>query len=173
MWRDMGVRSHQIEFVLTTLQDLNASAQVGHIELMTNSAFARNAGISAAQYDMATLSVSTEVGFQLDSGMSFVLPPPNVFVAPGIGTVPGGLGGLGFLPGAGGQLGEIINSTPLLTINYFYPRMGGGSFSFTDNSRTTIVGTLDLVGTGIDNTSYQARYQANFSGSYIDSIQCD
>lgn len=63
------------------------------------------------------------------------------------------------------------NSTPLLTINYFYPRMGGGSFSFTDNSRTTIVGPLDLVGTEIDNTSYQARYQAHFSGSYIDSVQ--
>jgi hypothetical protein len=172
MWRDAGVTSHPVEFYMSPLQDLNASPQVGYIELMTNSAFARNPGIASAQFDLATVSISNVISFQLDSGMSLQLPPPNILIAPGIGTVPGGLGGLGFLPGAGGELADIINGTPLLSVSYFIPRTGGGYFAFTDSSQTTIVGELNIMGAGVDNTTFQGQYQASFNGSYIGSVQC-
>lgn len=172
MVRDTGVTSHPVEFVLTTFQDLNASAQPGQIELMTNSAFARNAGIASAQFDLATVSVSNVVNFEVDSGMSFQSPPPNVFVAPGVGSVPGGLGGLGFLTGAGGQLGQIINSAPILSVSYLVPRTGGGNLYSPDGAWATIAGELNLVGTSLDNASFQGQYQAVFSGNYVGSVEC-
>lgn len=171
MWRDAGVTSHPIEFVFTTFQDLNASAQVGQIELMTNSAFARNAGIASARFDLATVSVSNVVSFQMDSGMSFQLPPPNVFVATGVGSSPGGLGGLGFLTGAGGELAQFINSAPVLSFSYLIPRNGWGYFYLPDGN--SIAGQLDVIGTPPDNTSLQGQYTASFSGTHVGSAACD
>jgi hypothetical protein len=172
IWRDAGVRTHQVEFLLTTFQDLNAAAQVGQIELMTNSYFARNAGIASAAFDLAAVAVANGVSFEIDSAMSFQLPPPNVFIAPGIGSVSGGLGGLGFLTGAGAELAQLINSAPILSVSYFVPRTGGGYFA-TDSSGYSITGQLNLVGTGPDNVSFQGQYQANFSGNYVGSVQCN
>jgi hypothetical protein len=167
IWRDRGLRSNPIEFMLKTFTDLNVNPQVGQIELLTNSRYAYNAGIASAQIDLAKVSLgNTQTTFTLDSGASLQLPPPNVFVSPGVSSSPGGLGGLGFLTGAGQDLARILNST------YLIPRQGGGSFTFTDTSRATIVGQLDIVGTGVDNMSLQGRYKANFSGNYIGSTTC-
>lgn len=90
---DPGLNGNPRDFVLSTAvgRDLNQFAQLGDIELMTNSAFARNAGIASSRFNLANVAVADATQFALDSGMSFVSPPPNVFVAPGIGT-----------PGAGG-----------------------------------------------------------------------
>jgi len=173
IWRDAGVTSHPVEFVLTPLQDLNASAQPGQIELMTNSAFARNAGIASARFDLASVTITDVITFQLDSGISFQLPSPNVFIAPGIGGAPGGLGGLEFLTGAGGQLGQIIGSASVLSVSYFVPRTGGGNFHTPDGNWATISGQLDLVGTALDNASFQGQYQGTFNGNYAGSTECN
>lgn len=168
--RNEGVVAHPVEFYLTPNQDLNASGLVGQIELMTNSGFARNLGIASARFDLASIATSSNgFTFQMDSGMSFQLPSPNVFLSPGIGSVPGGLGGLGFLPGG---LGQIINSAPVLSISYFVPRNGSGSFYTPDGAWATIAGELNLVGTGIDNANFQGQYQATFSGQYLGSFDC-
>lgn len=172
IWRDAGYATHQYEFWLATFQDLNASPQVGYIELMTNSVFARNPGMASARFDLATVSVANgAVMFQMDPAMSFHLPPPNVFIAPGYGSVPGGLGGLCFLPGGGGGLCDLVSGAPILSVSYLVPRTGGGYFYLPDNR--SIAGEVDLIGTGIDNTSFQGRYQAQFSGTYLSSVQCD
>jgi hypothetical protein len=42
IWRDRGVRSNQVDFMLTTGTDLNVSPKIGQIEFMTNSYFANN-----------------------------------------------------------------------------------------------------------------------------------
>jgi hypothetical protein len=173
MWRDTGVQGHPVEFWLTPDQSLNASAQVGHIELMTNSFLAHNAGIASQQYNLAAVAVDNNgvASFQLDSGMSFVLPPPNVFVAPGYASVPGGLGGLCFLPGGGGGLCDLVSDPSVLSVSYLVPRTGGGYFYIPDSN--SIAGMLDLVGTTPDNVNFQGRYQAWFGGTYIGSEQCD
>lgn len=172
--RDTGYASNPVEFLLTPNQDLNLSPQVGHIELMTNSAiFARNLGIQSARYDLARVSVSNVISFALDSGISFQLPSPNVFVAPGIGSTPGGLGGLGFLTGAGGALAQIVNGAQILSVSYFVPRTGNGYFYSPDGSWSTIAGQLSIGGTGIDNASFQGYYEAQFSGNYLGTTQCD
>lgn len=172
MWRDVGVRTHPVEFWLTTNQNLNASAQVGQIELMTNTAFANNAGIASAGYDLAAVSVSNVVNFVLDSGAGLIQPPPNVFVGPGPGSSPGGLGGLGFLPGAGADIARFIGSAEVLSTSFLIPLQGGGYFSFPNGNASSIAGQLDLVGTTIDNMSLQGRYTASFGGNYISSTAC-
>jgi hypothetical protein len=172
MWRDAGVVSHPVEFRLTTFQDLNAAAQEGQIELMTNSYFAHNAGIASARFDLATVTIGHGVvNFELDLGMSFQLPPPNVFIAPGIGDTTGGLGGLCFLPGGGGDLCQ-IGRAPVVGVSYFIPRAGGGYF-FTYSNGSNIAGELYLVGSGPDNLSFQGQYQAQFNGTYVNSFPCD
>ena len=172
VWRDAGVTSHPVEFWLTPLEALNASAQVGKIELMTNSYFARNAGIASARFDLASVAISNVIQFQIDSGMSFQMPQPNIFLAPGMGSLQGGLGGLGFLSGAGGQLGQIINGATILSVSYFVPYGGGGYFYSPDGSWLTIAGELGLAGMSLDNAGFQGQYQAQFSGSYLGSLEC-
>jgi hypothetical protein len=175
--RASGYRNNPVEFSLATFTDLNASAQIGQIELSTNSAFAKNRGIASQQFDLATVTqsrnnVSALFQFEIDSGASFILPPPNVFVSPGQGTVPGGLGGLGFLPGAGGQLGQLINNTQILSTNFFYPRNGGGYFYSPDGTWSRIAGQISLVGSGTDNASHQGRYQGRFRGDFRSAYEC-
>ncbi|MEC4813514.1 MAG: hypothetical protein SAK29_09620 [Scytonema sp. PMC 1069.18] len=172
IWRDPGAKANQIDFFLTTSQDLNASAQVGQIELMTNSVGANNLGIRSAKLDLARVLVSNVVQFTLDSGISFQLPSPNVFVATGVGNSPGGLGGLGFLPGAGGELGKIINGAQILSVSYLIPRNGSGYFYSPTGDYRDIAGEIDIIGTAIDNTNLQGRYKAIFSGKYIKSQVC-
>jgi hypothetical protein len=72
MWRDTGVRSNPIEFVLTTLTDLNVSPQLGQILLLTNSAFANNLGVASASFDLAQVAVGNGVvQIQVDPGKKF------------------------------------------------------------------------------------------------------
>lgn len=167
-WRDAGYAFHPYEFVLFTPQDLNLSAQIGQIRLMTNSAFAENFGIASARFDLATMSILNVVYFQLDSGMSFQLPSPNVFVAPNLG---GSLGGLGFLTGGGAAIGQILNGASILSTSLLVPRTGSGYFYTPDSN--SIAGQLNLVGTSLDNLSFQGQYWAEFGGSYLGSAQCD
>jgi hypothetical protein len=172
LWRDRGAKANSVEFLLTTFSDLNASAQVGQIKLMTNSMFAENAGISAARINLARVSSSDRVYFNLDSAASLQLPSPNVFASTGVGNSAGGLGGLGFLSGAGQDLARYINSFSVLSVSYLVPRNGGGSFVFTDNTRTKMAGQIDISGTSPDNFSLQGRYTASFTGNYIGSVAC-
>src|SRR5215470_1531594 len=175
VWRDHGVKTHPVEFVLFPAHDLNATPQPGDILLMTNSAFAFNPGVASAQFDMARVAVAANgvVNFVLDSGMSLVLPPPNMLVVPGVGSVPGGLGGLGFLTGAGSQLAQLINGAPILSVSYLVPRTGTGSFYSPDGRWSTIAGALNLSASQVDNPNNQGQYQANFSGSYLQSVLCN
>src|SRR5689334_3550049 len=78
VWRQPGFKNNKVEFFLTSNQDLNATGKPGDIEVMTNTRFARNAGIQAARYDLASVSIADVVSFQLDSGASYILPSPNV-----------------------------------------------------------------------------------------------
>jgi len=171
VWRDVGFGQHPIDFALLTNQDLNASSQIGQIIVMTNSAWAKNGGIASQRYDLAMVSVANNtVQFQLDSGMSFIMPQPNVFVAPGVAIAPGGLGGLGFLY-MNPALGNLFNSAPILNSYYFIPQNGTGYFYTPDNQ--SIVGELNLSGSSLDNASLQGWYQATFSGTYIRSEVCN
>ncbi len=171
-WRNSGYRSNPIEFGLKTFTDLNVNPQLGQTELMTNSRFANNAGIAMAKIDLARVTNSNQVFFNLDPGASLQLPAPNVFVSPGVGSSAGGLGGLNFLTGAGQDIAQMINGATVLSTSYLVPRQGGGSFSFTDNTFKTIVGQLDVTGTAIDNATLQGRYTARFSGDYVGSANC-
>jgi hypothetical protein len=171
MWRDTGVRSNPIEFVLTTLTDLNVSPQIGQILLLTNSAFANNLGVASARFNLAQVTRGNGVvRLQLDPGQSLIPPPSNVFIAPGVGTSPGGLGGLGFLTGAGADLAQLINGASILSTYYLIPRNGGVVFSTSGNN---INGQIDIAGSGIDNASLQGRYTGRFSGSYAGSVVCN
>jgi hypothetical protein len=142
-----GLNGNPLNLFLYTAvgRDLNQFAQSGDIELMTNSAFARNFGISSVRFNLANVGVSNVVEFAVDFGIRFQQPPPNVFVAPGIGTFPGGLGGLGFLndPFLSG-----LGQASILQLAYIVPRNGGGNFFFPDNQ--TISGNLNLGGSAID-----------------------
>jgi hypothetical protein len=169
--RDQGAFSHPIEIAFLTFQDLNAAAQVGQIELMTNSFFARNVGIASARFDLAAVVSSNVWSFQLDPAMSFQMPAPNVFIAPGQGTIVGGLGGLGFAPGLG-TLSSLIGSSPVLAINYLVPRSGGGYVYSPDGAWSTIAGEINIVGTSQDNTNYQGNYAAVVNGSFLGSFDC-
>jgi hypothetical protein len=171
VWRSPGFRTHQVEFWLTTGQDLNASAQLGQIELMTNTRFANNAGIRSAQYDLGTVSVTNVVNFQLDSGASFQLPSPNVFVAPGYGTAPGGLGGLCFLPNSG--LCGIVSGPSILNASFLIPRNGSGYFYTPNGNGATLAGEVNLVGSALDNANFQGQYKASFSGNFLGDLECN
>jgi hypothetical protein len=60
----------------------------------------------------------------------------------------------------------------VLDVSYFIPRAGGGYF-FTYSSGSHIAGELYLVGSGPDNLSFQGQYQAQFNGTYVNSVACD
>ncbi len=172
-----GIRNNPIELIFHTLQDLNLSAQIGQIHLLSNSIFAQNSGIAPAQFDLMQIWFTENngtffVNFEVDSQMSLQLPLPNNFVSVGIGAVPGGLGGLGFLSGAGGIFGDIINNAALLQAQFFIPRSGGGYLFSPDGAWNTISGEMNLLGTGPDNFSNQGRYSANISGSYLGASEC-
>jgi hypothetical protein len=172
IWRDRGVRSNQVEFMLKTGTDLNVSPKIGQIELLTNSYFANNAGIASAKIDLAKVQVGNQVNFTLNAGASLQMPQPNVFVSPGVGSSPGGLGGIGFIPGWGEEFARIINESGVLSASYLVPNRGGGSFGFTDKTMKTIIGQLDINGSAIDNPGLNGRYTATFKGNHLQSVAC-
>lgn len=171
-----GIRNNSIELIFHTLQDLNITAQIGQIHLLSNSVFSQNRGTQSAQLDLMHIGFENNgtfiVNFQVDAQQSLQLPPSNNFVSVGIGSVPGGLGGLGFLPGAGGIFGDIINNSDLLQAQFFIPRSGGGFIFSPDGAWSTISGEMNLTGSGPDNFSNLGRYSANISGSFLGSSEC-
>ena len=173
IWRDRGIRGNRVEFMLKTFQDLNVSPKVGQIEFLTNSRYANNTGIALARIDLAKVAVNNQVVFTLDPGASLQMPAPNVFVGLGVGTSPGGLGGLGFLTGSGAEIAKMINGAAVLQSAFFVPRQGNGAYRFTDNSATKIVGQIDFAGTASNNFNEQGRYTASFSGDYVGSTDCE
>jgi hypothetical protein len=173
IWRDTPLKTNPVDFYLASGQDLNASPQFGRIELMTNSFFAQNLGVKSARYDLAGVSITNVVQFTLNNDMSFVLPPSNIFVATGVSSSPGGLGGIGFAGGWGAEFAKILNSAPILNFSYFIPRQGSGYFYFPNNNTTNIAGKLDIIGTAVDNPSSGGRYTADFSGKYVKSQLCN
>jgi hypothetical protein len=177
-WRTQGIKINPIEFGLTTFKDLNVSAQPGQIELMTNSAFAKNRGIALAKYDLAKVSIvngspSAKINFQLDPTMNQALPPPNVFVTQGVGSQPGGLGGLGFLTGSGSVLAQLINGAPVLSVSYIVPRTGAASIYSPDGTWSSIAGTIDFSGASADNPNVMGQYRAKMIGRYVTSVPCN
>jgi len=171
-WRETGFNGHPFEFVLTPGQDLNASPKVGFIELGTNTRFANNAGIRAAAFNLTTASVQNGAGvFQLDSSASYQLPSPNVFVAPGYSNVPGGLGGLCFLPNS--ALCGIVTGPSVLSASYIVPRSGSGYFYLTDSRGSGIGGQVVVTGSSTDNAQFQGEYKAQFSGKYVADMSCN
>lgn len=141
--------------------------------LMSNSAFANNQGIASAKFNLGQVTIANGVArLQLDPGASLTLPPSNVFLAPGVSTAPGGLGGLGFLTGAGQALAQLINSAPVLSTYYLIPRNGSVVFS-TNSNGSYINGQINVTGSGVDNANLQGKYTGNFSGSYVGSTACN
>jgi hypothetical protein len=170
IWCERGINGNPLEFWMTSFKDLNASPNVGQVEIMTNSAFARNAGMQAARFTLARVTqVQGGFTFELDYGMSFQMPPPNVFISPGYASVPGGLGGLCFLNSPG--LCDLVTSPAFLSVSYMVPRSGGGNFNFPNGDGFTIAGGVEIVGSAADNPNFQGRYQASFSGNYLGSFE--
>ena len=170
--RQPGLAGNPYEFVLTTGRDLNASARIGDLELMTNSAFANNRGMASARFDLARVSIGNGFAqFELDPAANLMLPPPNVLVAPGVGTTSGGLGGICFVPG----LQDLCNSlsrAPVLQASFPVPQTGGGYFYFPDGRGGAIAGGIDITGAQIDNPSNRAQYRAEFHGRLVNSRAC-
>ena len=164
-----GLSGNPFDLFLSTAvgRDLNQAAQFGDAELMTNSAFAHNFGISSARFNLANVTVSNVAEFAVDSGISFQQPPPNVFVAPGLGTFSGGLGGLGNLNDP--FLRSLGQSSPILQLAYIVPRNGGGNFFFPDSQ--TISGNINISGSAAD-FSISGTYRASFGGTFINSQTC-
>jgi hypothetical protein len=171
MVRDQGVRHHDFELLIRYPGDLNGfDVRAGVIELMTNSAFARNRGMASAGFDLgSTMGHGNTFAFQLDQGAAFQLPPPNVFTAPGVSASPGGLGGLCYAPGMQ-QFCQQLNQAPVLQVLYLVPGQGTVRFRFPD--KHTIEGEIDIIGFGIDNSNLQARYQASFRGRHAGEKAC-
>jgi hypothetical protein len=169
--RDQGVRTHDIELLIRYPGDLNGfDVRAGVIELMTNSAFARNPGMASAGFDLGSITGSVNsFTFQLDQGAAFQLPPPNVFAAPGVSESSGGLGGLCYAPGME-QFCQQLGQAPVLQVLYLVPGQGTVQFHFPDDN--TIAGTIDILGFGINNSNIQARYQASFRGEYTGGEGC-
>jgi hypothetical protein len=161
--RDQGVRNNSFELLIRYPGDLNGfDVRSGIIELMTNSAFARNPGMASAGFDLgSTMHRGNTFAFQLDQGAAFQLPPPNVFVAPGVSESPGGLGGLCYAPGMQ-QFCQQLKQAPVLQAIYLVP--GQGTVQFRFPNKDTIEGAIDIAGFGIDNSNLQAQYQASFRG---------
>ena len=101
--RDLGLRTNAFEFLIQHPGDPNVSIQATDLEIMTNSAFARNAGIAANQIDLAQAwitpgsdGVTPVYVFQLLADAANIQPPPNFLAVPGQG---GNIGGICFVPG--------------------------------------------------------------------------
>jgi hypothetical protein len=170
--RQPGVAGNPYELILTTGRDLNASARIGDLELMTNSAFANNPGMASARFDLARVSVGNGFAqFQLDPAANLQLPPPNVLVAPGVGTSTGGLGGICFVPGLQDLCRDLSQAT-VLQAAFLVPQTGGGYFYFPDGRGGSIAGGLDIAGAQIDNPNNRAQYRAEFHGRLVNSRAC-
>jgi hypothetical protein len=161
-----GHRGNQVDFALLTQGGLNGAAPpIGAIELMTNSLFARNPGMAAAGLDLAQVTVSNGAQFQLNSGMSYQMPQPNVFIGSGPAASTGGLGGLCYLNVPG--LCDIGKASTLQAA-YMIPHTGSGTLT---GSAQTIAGTISLIGSSLDNASFQAKYQAEFEGHLVGNCE--
>ena len=126
--------------------------------------------MASAGFDLgSTMDRGNTFTFQLDQGAAFQMPPPNVFTAPGVGKSPGGLGGLCYAPGMQ-QFCQQLNQAPVLQVLYLVP--GQGAVQFRLPSKNTIEGQIDIMGSGIDNSNIQARYQASFRGRYAGGKAC-
>jgi len=169
--RDQGIRNNNFELLIKYPGDLNGfDVRSGVIELMTNSAFARNPGMASAGFDLgSTMDHGNVFAFQLDQGAAFQIPPPNVFTAPGVSESPGGLGGLCYAPGMQ-QFCQQLQQTPVLQVIYLVP--GQGTVQFRFPNKNTIEGEIDIIGFGINNSNLQARYQASFRGRYTGGEAC-
>ena len=172
IYRDAGIRSNPFEFVLVSGKILNAVgvAQVGDIDLMTNSWSAQNAGIASAAFDLAHGSINGNISqFQIDTAQSFQLTNPNTFVAPAsVNNVFGGACPFGFE-----NLAEIcapFQQNSILQSAFLVVRQGFGQFFFPNGQ--SIQGSLDLSGTALDNPNVLGRYLAEFTGRLLNAVQC-
>jgi hypothetical protein len=183
--RSPGTGTNQVEILFTnfprsvigdTRGNLSSGAfPVGHIELMTNSLYANNAGIRSHHVDLAEVSVSTYwnpedvVEFQLIPQAALNVPQPNAVVMPGQGSF---LGGLAFLPNGV----ELFNSLPnanLLDTEFLVPYRGGGYLFFPDTDRSVVYGQIQLAAVSHDfNFNLTGFYNGTFYGEYLGSLQC-
>ena len=170
--RDEGIREHSVELLIRFPGDLNAfDIKPGFIELMSNSAFARNEGIASAGFDLGAVATQSngQFVFQLDPGMAQQAPQPNVFTAQGISASSGGLGGICFLPSLK-NLCEQTQGAAVLQVLYLIPNSGSVVFGFPAND--AVDGTIDIVGYGYDNPNLKGRYHARFTGTLADQGEC-
>lgn len=168
--RDEGVRNNSFELLIRYPGDLNgADVRPGTIELMTNSAFARNAGMAGARFDLASARrQGDDFRFRLEPSAAFQLPPPNVMAAPGPNQSPGGFGGECLLPGLQG-LCEQLRGSAVLGVSYLVPGSGGGSFRLFQDG---IEGEIDVTGHQVDNSNNRGRYRATFEGRLVGRQAC-
>lgn len=170
--RDEGGGNHTLELFIRYPGDMNAfDTQPGAIELMTNSMFARNAGMRAAQFDLGTIRShgNGTFSFSLDPAAAHQLPPPNVFTVQGISGSPGGLGGICYLQSLQG-LCEQTQGAAVLQVLYLVPAKGTVTFSFPEEN--SIQGTINITGYGVDNSNLRGNYRAQFNGPLKDEEEC-
>lgn len=172
-----GIRSNPVDFILDSGKNLNASGQLGDIKLMSNSLSAENAGIRSTLTDMASvISSQDETGtylqFQINTDASFILPPANTMVTPGVGdTSGGGLGGICFLPGFTGFCQDLSGSQ-ILNSTFMIPRTGGGYFLSKDGTWQNFYGLIQLSGSSPDNPNFIGYYQAELWGQFVRGEEC-
>jgi hypothetical protein len=167
--RDAGYNNtHSVEVLLTTGKDIHVSPNVGEIELMTNSAFANNAGIKMAHIDLATVSQGNGLSFNIDGAASYRQPSPNVFVAPGYNSTEGGLGGVCYLNDK--SVCNMLKSQAVLSVSYLVPRAGQASFAVRGGM---LNGEIMLAGSSLDNPNFGAQYRAMVAGRYMKTVPCD
>lgn len=172
-FRDAGFGANQFEILILHPGDPNASVQVTDLEIMSNSAFARNPGIAANQIDLAQAwvilgsdGVTPVYQFQLLPDAANIQPQPNFLAVPGQG---GNIGGICNVPGLGNLCGE-FGQNPLLQSAYVVARTGSGWFYFPPTGG--IYGELSLQGSSIDNANVQGFYQGRFSGQSAGNFAC-
>lgn len=175
-----GINPHSVDFVLSRdFQDgevLNSfQAQVGDVELMTNSTWVATLGTQAFAFDTGMVTEVQVQGF--NRVFRFDLnPAQSAFNGLSVHTMVGpaqgpALGGLGSIIGGGGLsgfsfgLGDLLNSS-IATHEYFYPNQGVVFVGLTNNFLTAIVQAqvLGPAGSGVHRGSYDALFQGTFRG---------
>ncbi|MGZ8159702.1 MAG: hypothetical protein ACXWT1_18315 [Methylobacter sp.] len=171
-----GQKGNPLDVILVSNEDLNANGQAGDILLMSNSQWAHNPGMRSTLTDMMSVKFDYyEQGqylhFTVNTDASFMIPPANTFVAPGIGNTYGGLGGICFVP-ALQNLCQLTNDSQILSASFITPQTGAGLL-VSDNGWNTFSGKIQISGSSLDNFNFIGYYNADMWGQFVGNSECE